>query len=150
MKSILILAIALGFSGQALATGTGDYGSVNNRIELEGKEAESLANVLGAIGAYEDGAMGTFGTGAENISCGVTKNEENSEACTLSVQDDTGSQTNRVLSGKLAQELTTILIDAGVVGCGMESCQGSAASISCLHGTSDEGQANSSRCSIAQ
>lgn len=129
MKSISALFLSLLFS---LAAFAGD-----SVVELKGKDADALLNLLTDAGAYVDCGRMRCGTNASDLTCSEVKYEKNGTTCTLSVQNERGTLTKRRLSGVPAEKLMDTLINADVAGCGMESCQGQATTIDCSFSSPD-------------
>lgn len=139
MKSLVTLLIPTLFACSAFA---------NNGLDLQGQDAANLLNALTGAGGYVDCGAGTCGTSASQISCSRVKFQDNSSSCTLKLEDNTGGETQKQLTGASADALIESLIDAGVVGCGMESCQGSAQSIDCTFANDPNAGVESNHCSI--
>lgn len=117
-------------------------------VKVEGKMADALLSALAEGGAYVDCGMGKCGVTASDIACTKTMSQTPNPVCTLKVQNEQGAKINRRLVGMLALNLTDALIEAGTVGCGTESCTGTASSIACLSSTDPGTGASNSSCTI--
>lgn len=114
---------------------------------IKGDSANLLYRALLQGGSVEDCGMGTCGTSVENVSCMKWKGKAIQFICTLNVQSGTGDMLAQKWTGKKAQRLVESLIDEGVVNCGMQSCVGTAQSISCTQ-SNDPQAKGSTECFI--
>lgn len=99
---------------------------------ISGDSAKVLYRALLAGGSFEDCGMGACGTSVEDVSCAKWKGDTTQFFCTLKIQNNTGDMLAQEWTGIKAQRLVESLIDGGVVSCGMQSCVGTAKSISCM------------------
>jgi hypothetical protein len=144
MKTILSIVITVLCSATAFASENTQVQS----IQFAGHDATVLTDTLVGAGSYFDCGGGVCGTTAAELSCTKMKFEKNGSACTLKVQDELGRLVAKRLTGKRAEKLVNLLIDAEVVNCAMESCEGKAESIDCTVANDPGAGEESSQCSI--
>ncbi|MBL7544432.1 MAG: hypothetical protein JNL11_11505 [Bdellovibrionaceae bacterium] len=136
MKTMSTLIFCLLISNLVLATES-----------IQGDSANMLYRALLQGGSVEDCGMGTCGTSVENVSCTKWKGKSAQFICTLKVQSSTGDMIVQEWTGEKAQRLVELLINEGVVNCGMQSCVGTAQSISCTQ-SNDPQAKGSSECFV--
>ena len=139
MKTILSVVFAVLCSTTAFA---------GENIQVHGQDAVTLTNLLVKSGAYYDCGGGTCGTTAAELSCSKTKFVKNGSACTVKVQDELGRLKAKRVTGPRAEKLVDLLIDAEVVNCAMESCQGQAVALDCTVPNDPEAGVDASQCEI--
>lgn len=116
---------------------------------LEGKEAEELLHALRRVGASTECGRGVCSILVTEVTCSSTKSHPvSSAACSLNVHYKDGASSEKQLKGPRASKLVEILMEAGTVVCGLESCQGSADSIECVVEKNSQRTAESIQCSI--